>query len=138
MDESFLSFGSFLRASKKVRLWRGPKHGAEHLNESAHAVITHRYGRFSNRLSFGEHFKRCEQSCLLSPATKRHTDLSGKRPHKSAAGHASRTGPLVQRPVVGNVIQQSLSNFGESFFFWHWQTQRLLFRLADLITEDVD
>ena len=68
MEESFLSFSSFLRGSKKVRLWRGPKHGTEHLNESAHAVITQRYGRVSNRLSFGEHFKRCKQSGLLSPS----------------------------------------------------------------------
>jgi hypothetical protein len=46
--------------------------------------------------------------------------------------------PSVQRAVIPNIIQPSISNSGHSFFSWHGQTQGLLVGLSNLITKRSD
>jgi len=46
--------------------------------------------------------------------------------------------PSVQRAVIPNIYQQSISNSGQSFFAWYGQTQGLLVRLSNLITKRSD
>jgi hypothetical protein len=46
--------------------------------------------------------------------------------------------PSVQRAVIRNIMQQSICDSGQSFFCWYGQTQGLLVRLSNLITERCD
>jgi hypothetical protein len=54
------------------------------------------------------------------------------------AGHSGNMRPSVQRAVIPNIFQQSISNSGQSFFSWYGQTQGLLVRLSNLITKRSD
>jgi hypothetical protein len=54
------------------------------------------------------------------------------------AGHSGNMRPSVQRAVIPNIFQQSISNSGQSFFSWYGQTQGLLARLSNLITKRSD
>jgi hypothetical protein len=54
------------------------------------------------------------------------------------AGHSGDMRPSVQRAVIPNIFQQSISNSGQSFFSWYGQTQGLLVRLSNLITKRSD
>jgi hypothetical protein len=60
------------------------------------------------------------------------------RTHESMAGHSGNMRPSVQRAVIPNIFQQSISNSGQSFFSWYGQTQGLLVRLSNLITKRSD
>src|SRR5580692_12019078 len=136
-DSQILLRHCFLLTSK-VHLRRGSQHLPEHLNKSAHAVVTNCNSRLRYRFALGKHFKRSEQPCLLSPTAKRHTHLSGKRTHESAAGHTSKMRPVVQPAVVGDIIQQSTCNSGQPVVSGQGQTQSLLFRLRNLIAKNCD
>jgi hypothetical protein len=46
--------------------------------------------------------------------------------------------PVVQPAVVANIIQQSMSNSGQPLVSGQGQTQRLLFRLRNLIAKNCD
>ena len=95
-DSQMLLRHCFLLTSK-VHLWRGSQHLPEHFNKGAHAVVTNCNGRLRYRFALGNHFKRSEQPCLLSPTAKRHTHLSEKRTHETAAGHTSKMRPARMR-----------------------------------------
>lgn len=124
--------------ASKVCLWRAPEHGPKHFNERAHAVVADGYGRFSYGFALGKHFNCRKQPSLLSPTAKRHTYFGRKRAHERATGHSCIVPPLVQRAVVRNVIEQSMRSFDQSLFSWNRQTQRLLFRLPNLIPKNCD
>src|SRR5260370_3398445 len=74
--------------ASKVSLWCGSQHGPEHFNEGTYAVVTDCDSDLRDRFPLCEHLKGSKQPCLLSPAAKRHTHLSGKRTHESSASHS--------------------------------------------------
>jgi len=125
-------------AASKICLWCCSQHRPKHFNEGTYAVVTDCDGDFRDRFPLGQHLKRRKQSRLLSPTAKRHACLSQKRTHESTAGHSGNMRPSVQRAVIGNIIQQSICNSGQSFFSWYGQTQGLLIRPSNLITKRCD
>jgi hypothetical protein len=60
------------------------------------------------------------------------------RTYESMGGHSGNMRPSVQRAVIPNIFQQSISNSGQSFFSWYGETQGLLVRLSNLITKRSD
>src|SRR5260370_14264284 len=94
--------------------------------------------RSRDRFPLCEHLKGSKQPCLLSPAAKRHTHLSGKRTHESSASHSCNMRPVFQRAIVPTIIQQSSSNSIQPLFSSYGQTQAPLGRLSNLFTTDSD
>jgi len=124
--------------NSKVCLWCGSQHRPKHFIEGTYTVVTNCDSNLRDGFPLCQHLKGSKQPRLLSPTAKRHPCLSRKRTHESTARHSGNMRPSVQRAVIPNIIQQGICNSGQSFFPWDGQTQGLLVRLSNLITERCD
>src|SRR5579871_3771682 len=113
----------------------GSEHGSEHFDESAHAVVTYGDRGVSDRASFREHFQGCEQSCLLTPASKGHSYVGRKCAHEGSARHPGHLSPVLESPSIGNILEQSLGNLGQLLIAGKRQTQRVFLGLPEFVAE---